>query len=612
MKKSQSSMRTLDVSPMGWIVAVLSITTLYFQTNLVDPFNSPKMWALLLLSSWLTGYLFRFRSLMFEIKTLKNLFFVITFFASSAVFVSLVTDFKYVAFFGETLRRNGLISYLSLAVIMLASAVFIRIFNVKRIYTIVLFIGLVLLVYGLMQTTGNDFVKWNNPYNSIIGTVGNPNFAAAVMAILGVIIFSSVFIQDFNKYYRIFSLFISLSLFGLIYLSDARQGLLAYVLGCSLFLIVLTYSKSKKMGLVAIFFSLVVFMFALLGMLQIGPFEKLLYKPSVSVRGYYWRAGIEMLKNHPFTGVGMDRYGAYFMEYREVGYPLSYGFDITSSNAHNTFIQFFATGGILLGLSYLLINVFILRRGLVSLKLLTGNQKLLFAGLFSAWVAFHAQSLVSIDNIGISVWGWVLGGAIVGISISATTPDGEDRKYFVAKPGHLDLGRAVISSFFALLAVVLISVLYRGESTSYQARANFNLDDVATKSAFKNLQFNVINAKLIDPNYAFYSGMYLVRGSFVDEGLQAVKSILINDPRNIEALSGLAFIAEQLGKYDEALGYRIEISKLDPWNAKNYLALGKIYKVKGDLINTKAMLDKINSFAGSDPITTQATVDLAP
>jgi hypothetical protein len=39
--------------------------------------------------------------------------------------------------------------------------------------------------------------------------------------------------------------------------------------------------------------------FALVGMLQIGPLEKFLYKPSVSVRGYYWRAGLEMFKDYP-------------------------------------------------------------------------------------------------------------------------------------------------------------------------------------------------------------------------------------------------------------------------------------------------------------------------
>jgi hypothetical protein len=158
--------------------------------------------------------------------------------------------------------------------------------------------------------------------------------------------------------------------------------------------------------------------FSILGMLQVGPLQDLLYKGSVSVRGYYWRAGIEMFQQNPLMGVGMDRYGAYFKEYREVGYPLAYGFDITSSNAHNTFIQFFATGGFLLGTTYLLLNGFILWRGIAGVRQFTGNNRLLITGLLAAWVAFHSQSLISIDNIGVSIWGWVLGGSIIGLSVS--------------------------------------------------------------------------------------------------------------------------------------------------------------------------------------------------
>ena len=39
------------------------------------------------------------------------------------------------------------------------------------------------------------------------------------------------------------------------------------------------------------------------------------------------------------------------------------------------------------------------------------------------------------------------------------------------------------------------------------------------------------------------------------------------------------------------------MAELDPWNAVNYLELGKDYKVLGDLAKSKAMLDKIMSFA---------------
>jgi len=49
---------------------------------------------------------------------------------------------------------------------------------------------------------------------------------------------------------------------------------------------------------------------------------------------------------------------------------------------------------------------------------------------------------------------------------------------------------------------------------------------------------------------------------------------------------------------------------LDPWNAENYLALGKIYKNQGDLTKSNAMLAKILSFASINPIGSQAKEEL--
>jgi O-antigen ligase len=125
-----------------------------------------------------------------------------------------------------------------------------------------------------------------------------------------------------------------------------------YFLGVGIFLTIWLWIKNKNFGILAIVAGLAIFVVSILGMLQLGPLERYLYKPSVSIRGYYWRAGVEMLRSHPFFGVGFDSYGLYFKEYREVKYPLTYGFDITSSNAHNTFIQLFATAGIFVGIIY--------------------------------------------------------------------------------------------------------------------------------------------------------------------------------------------------------------------------------------------------------------------
>jgi len=611
MKKVKHLSKSAEESPVRWIFGGLAAITLYFQTNLSDPFNSPKLWIVLIVAAWLVGYIVSFRNIVFTNKELKLTFYLSAFFILFSLIATAFTDFKYIAFFGETQRRNGFFAYISLAIILLATSIFIRLFNVKRLFITVYFIATTLAAYAFMQTTGKDFVKWSNPYNEIIGTVGNPNFAAAVMAILGVLMFSVIFIKDFSIYYRIYAGILTLCLLGLIYRSNARQGLLSYALGIGIFLVVWIYGRNNRLGVIAAGSGLVVFIVAVLGMLQIGPLEKYLYKPSVSIRGYYWRAGIEMLNHHPLFGVGMDRYGAYFKQYREVGYPLSYGFDITSSNAHNTFIQLFATGGIFLGATYLVLNAYILRRAVVGLKNLTGDNRLLLAGIFSAWIAFHAQSLVSIDNIGISIWGWVLGGSIIGLSMSSNSSPTEDKSYFLIRGNQINPARVFVSTASAVIPLIIIVFLYRGEVNTQVASVGYNFQDSSTRPEYKELQIRAVSSKLIDPNYALRSGVNLFLAGFTDDGRAVIKRIHANDPRNLDAINSLAITSEQLNLIPDGIFYREKMAKLDPWNAANYLALGKDYKSQGDLVKSKMMLDKILSFASNNPIAEQAKTELA-
>jgi len=611
MKSTASAKNSLDLSPIRWILGGLVAVTLYFQTTLADPINSPKSWILLVVAAWLSGYVISFRKIIFLVKPLKNSTCLVLVFLFFLTLATMFTDFKYAGVFGETQRRNGYISYLSLTIILIAASVFIRLSSIKKLFFCAYFIGTILFVYAMMQTTDNDFVAWNNPYNAVIVTLGNPNFAAAVMAIIGVISFSTVFISTFNNINRVFAALLSFALLFAVYRSNARQGLLAYILGAGIFLIIFLWGKSKKLGVSALLIGLVLGIFSILGMLQFGPLEKYLYKASVSIRGYYWRAGIEMLTNHPLVGIGIDRYGSYFKQYREVKYPLTYGFEITSSNAHNTFIQFFATGGIFLGIAYLIFNAYILRRAYVGLKNLIGQERLILAGIFSAWIAFHAQSLISIDNIGISIWGWILGGSIIGISVSADPILSHDKNYFIRKPNYINLTRVAISGLTTLLAVVLVSTLYQGETNAFKATETVNSQDPQSRTYYKNLQYRVINTPLIDPTYKMFSAVNLFSYGFIDDGIKELKKINISDPRNLDALQFLAEIYESQNKISDAIFYREKIVQLDPWNVKNYLELGKYYKLQGNSVKSKIMLDKILSFAETGPIVDQAKIDLA-
>jgi tetratricopeptide (TPR) repeat protein len=103
----------------------------------------------------------------------------------------------------------------------------------------------------------------------------------------------------------------------------------------------------------------------------------------------------------------------------------------------------------------------------------------------------------------------------------------------------------------------------------------------------------------------------LFLAGFTDDGRAVIKRIHANDPRNLDAINSLAITSEQLNLIPDGIFYREKMAKLDPWNAANYLALGKDYKSQGDLVKSKMMLDKILSFASNNPIAEQAKTELA-
>ena len=605
MESPRKSKRSFERAPLRWILGGLIGTTLYFHTTLADPFNSPKLWILIISAAWLSGYIVSNRNLIGSNKNLRKFVFIILLFLLSLFASTLASDVKYIAIFGDTQRRNGFLQYLSLSILMIAAAMFIRIDNLNKLVSTTFFIATASFFYSLLQTTGNDFVSWNNPYNSVISTLGNPNFAAAAMAIMGVLIFSSAMYSGFKSSYRVSAAILVLLLIFMIYRSNARQGLISFVIGAGVVITLFCWNLNKKLGLLVLVLGTGLSILSVLGMLQIGPLEKYLYKPSVSVRGYYWRAGYEMFINNPLFGVGIDRYGSYFKEYRDKNYPLNIGFEITSTNAHNTFIQFFATGGIFLGTLYLILNLFILHCAIKGLKTLEGHQRLSLVGVFAAWVAYHSQSLISIDNVGISVWGWILGGAIVGLSLPLNRGKGNVKEVVQKDTGKQSLTQIFISSSNMMVVFVLVVLLFRGESNSYKGSESINLQDLASREYFKQLQLNVINTPLNDPSYKLYATSRLIQGGF-SEGLVEAEKLNQYDPRNLDVLLISALTYEQLNDLPKAIKYRKAIIELDPWNAVNYLELGKYYKSQGNITDMEAMLNKILSFASEYPIALEA------
>lgn len=602
-----------EVGPVWLILASAALITLYFNPSLQDPFNSPKFWLLMLVGCWLVGYLVNK-----QVRTLTNFnnkifYILLSGFLTSMLTSAILTENKFVAFFGDSGRRLGFLTYLFLAIFMLSTVKSFTIQSLRKIYFTVFFIAVLSFSYALLQTTGNDFASWVNPYNSIIGTLGNPNFASSAMAIYSIMGFAAIFVSSFSKIYRIFNLLVVVGLILLIIRSDSRQGILVFATGVLVVITIFLYSKNKIMGLFSLITSLFLGFFAILGMLQIGPLQESLYKPSVTVRGYYWDAAIEMFKSSPFFGVGIDQYGVFFKQFRDLQYPLNYGFEITSSNAHNIPLQLLSTGGIFVGIFYLLLTLFILVNSVKTLMKISGELRFLYTGLLAAWLGFQAQSIISIENIGLAIWNWVLGGALIAISnqvkLTNISKDVVSKNKSINKD-QLNIAQPVISGVVSLLSLVLISALYTGDTNTLKSRNFYDYSKKAQSKEFYSYADKAIKSSFNDPFYKLIVIEMLLQSDNYEQAMTSLIKLQESDPNNLDYLRPLAIVSEQNGDKLAAIKYRNAMEPLDPWNLDNYLRLGYLYRDTGDQSNMKKMLEKIISIAPNHIIATTALQQL--
>ena len=586
----------------------VSAVTLFFKSDFYDPFNSAKLILLLVIDGWLLGHLinsYRLRPIITRSNEFHMTILLLGFIVS--LLVSLMqTDVLLVGLIGETQRRGGFLSYIGLSVIFLYAVRSINFSNIIRVYKIGIVTGTLLSAYGVLQISGRDFVAWDNPYSSMISTLGNPNFASATLAILSLIGLSGVLVKNLHIFFKALGILLTTLALIAITISGSRQGLLVIFFSSIFYLSIYSYMRSRKLSLFVVGFSVAGAILAILGMLQKGPLVSLLYKDSVSVRGYYWRAGIEMFKDSPLTGVGVDRYGAFFKQFREVGYPLKYGYEITSSNAHNTFIQIFAMAGFFAGIFYLSLVIYVFVSGLRLLKQCQPNEKTIVLGLLSAWLGFQAQSLISIDNLGISVWGWLLGGSILGLSFAqkedVKSRNKETRKNLV----KLNLFQPLVSLICLLPIIIFTSSLYKIEHNMFVLKGISSPSFPENKPAVLKFANEVISNPIADPFYKYRVTFHLYDMGFTAEAYQAASNVFDTDPINPDFLRGKVFFEESLGNVATVISTRKQIALIDPWNAENYFQLLKLYQLNGDMENANAMKDKILSFAAETNVAKSA------
>ena len=571
--------------------------TLAFWTTFQDPFGPLKLFLLSGLAAWLIGYLSVVNRKLLELKLIKGFIVILMSFLFSLSVATFATENKIAAIMGDSQRNLGWLFYFALSILIFVAVIFMRIENIVYLVRFVIILCSILTTYGLLQLNGIDFVDWLNSYNAMIVTVGNPNFAAALLAILNTIIVGTLLTDLISIKVKLYC--IILIFFGVIviFLSEAWQGLISLTLGISIILLIWLQAKNKVVFYLASLTFVSIGISAVLGMLRIGPLSDVLYKQSVSVRGYYWRAGIEMFQSNPILGVGIDRYGSYFKEFRELNYPLTYGYEITSTNAHNTFIQIFATSGIFTGAAYVVLILFIALVGVQGIRNSIKQERIILTTLMAAWIAYQASSFVSIENAGTSVWGWILGGTVVALSIEKLEKNSKSSLGPIMPQSKFAVKQPLISLILASTVVLVFIPVFRGESSTFIMKAVYNPGLTENVEYVKLESPKVLNNPMTNVSNKLLISTFLVNSGQISEGMNSLELILKDDFRNQDAANLLAVYYFQLNEIQRVISLRERIQKLDPYNFSNLLELGRCYKLTNSLDKMAKIKERIINLA---------------
>lgn len=321
--------------------------------------------------------------------------------------------------FGVTGRQTGFLTYLALIALMAITAALSSNRDLVTASKLLIISGWASGLYGLIQIEDADPFDWINPYSPVFGLFGNPNFHASFMGICAVVALVIFFDAAQTKRFRWMSLiFVPVAVLN-IYESKSQQGFLVLMAGIFVFLYLYIRNNPRfsKLSVPYLILTVISFVAVVLDILQKSPWKSLLYKESVTFRGDFWRAGWKMTTDNPIFGVGPDGYRDQYRFSRDLVTAMRPGSDVQTDSAHNVFLDLSASGGLVLLALYILIIALVLKSAYKIVK----REKVFnpgFTAVIAAWVAYTAQSVISINQIGLAVWGWVLSGLIIGYEIN--------------------------------------------------------------------------------------------------------------------------------------------------------------------------------------------------
>lgn len=474
----------------------------------------------------------------------------------------------YVAMWGIAGRNISGILYLALALVALAVMSPQMALTTRHVHNGALTAGLLSGAYGWVQLSGNDFLSWAQ--RGPLSTFGNIDHSASWHGIVTVLAVAALLQRERHWTVRGLCLVVAIVAARIVvhlYREPYRieqGGLLALVGAAALALPMLqrqdlSEQARKRIKVLALL---------LLAMLVLA-IAMVIPTRGFGHRVWLWGGAFRMFLSHPLVGVGLSRYGAYYHQMRFDGEARAFGPENISDDAHGVPVQLLGTGGLLVFIPYMAViasMLYISFRAVRSTEADKGGSRVpvaVLCGLYWLQVSF------SPEMSGMSVWGWLAGGTLVGTDASrplrGIVSQWQGRAAVAirtvnASVFHPSRVRTVVLGVVAVALAATVSQQVLTEFRFIGLRAQTRtaedepsvLRDLAMRGDRRVQTWRILQARPGDPVLAFQLFRYM-RNTQDEEGAWEVGQHLLGiEPRALELQRALADLAVLLRRPKEA------------------------------------------------------------
>ena len=466
----------------------------------------------------------------------------------------------------------------------------------------------------------------------VFATLGQPNWLAAYLSML---IFPSLYfyLSAVTRRFHIIYYTLLLTLYSAFTFTYSRGPTLGLIGGMAVFLILFI----RKFGLKSIIiitiisFILINFLFgsALTSFRLISKFAapvrptiSLPPKPSSTtqlenggtesgqIRFIVWQGALDIFKHNPIFGSGLETFAYSYYQYRPQTHNLTSEWDFLYNKAHNEYLNYLATTGILgLGTYILLIGSFVFWsvKKVMSYELRVKNEKnnstliTLTSALLAAYISYLIYNFFLFSVVAIAIF-FYLFPALVFVTTESTKAISfqiSAFRFIYKRPSYTQAAKVVV-------VITTLSLLYSIFQLWY-ADTLFNLGEKASEAGNPGRAYNLL-AQAVDLNSAepFYKSELAFSAAQASSALketEATLSAALKNEATVQMAGVLKNSPKNVSFWRSAVRTYFELATIDPtYIGKTLTALDtaislaptdpKLYYNKALILDTEGKKDE--------------------